>query len=106
LQILPGDFSSSEIPLKNLDGVVLANALHFVGPKKLFLKQLKKMLKSSGRVIIVEYDMNKPNEWVPYPVSFADLEKLAQEAGFGATVRLGETPSVYNRANIYAALVN
>ncbi|HYG18038.1 MAG TPA: class I SAM-dependent methyltransferase [Ohtaekwangia sp.] len=105
LETHAGDFNGGDLSLKNLDGVLMANALHFVGPKKLFLKQLKKILKPSGRVIVIEYDMNQPNEWVPYPLSFKELEKLVREAGFESTLWLGETPSLYSRANIYAALV-
>jgi hypothetical protein len=56
-------------------------------------------------MLLVEYDMDTANPWVPYPVSFTSLMQLFQELGYTTIQHLGELPSRYNRANIYAARV-
>ncbi len=45
--------------------------------------------------LIVEYDMNNANRWVPYPVSFRYLKQLFQKSGYGLIEKLREYPSVF-----------
>jgi trans-aconitate methyltransferase len=99
------DFVREEFVPEPPDGILMANALHFVENKIAFIKKIRKKLQPSGRLIIVEYDLPAANAWVPYPVHFAALEKLAKDTGFTNTLKLSETPSLYNRANIYSALL-
>lgn len=105
LQLINADFVHDSLPFESLDGILMANSLHFVEDKHSFLKHLKLKLKPEGKLILVEYDMDKPNPWVPYPISFISLQALVAEAGFHTVSKIGEEPSVYNRANIYAALI-
>ena len=42
-------------------------------------------LKPGGRFILVEYNVDSGNTWVPYPLSYPTWEKLAVEVGFRAT---------------------
>lgn len=95
-----------ELPPEPLTGILMANALHFVENKIAFIKKIRKKVGSTGRVIIVEYDLQVANAWVPYPIHFAALEKLARDAGFTTISRMGEVPSLYSRANIYSAVLN
>ena len=99
------DFIQDNINVGPLDGAIMANSLHFADDKLELLLKIKKNLKSSGCLIVVEYDMEKSNHWVPYPVSFKSLQRMAGSAGFTTVVKLEETPSVYNQANIYAAVL-
>lgn len=105
LKKIQTDFVREEIAPELLDGILMANAFHFVENKIAFIKKVRKKLKPSGRMIIVEYDLHAANAWVPYPVHFSALEKLAKDTGFISTIKLGETASLYNRANIYSALL-
>ena len=51
----------------------MANAFHYVKDKPAFIEKIKKHLKPSGQMIIVEYDTVRQNRWVPYPISFENL---------------------------------
>jgi SAM-dependent methyltransferase len=99
------DFALDDLALPLLDGILMANAIHFVADKMNLLSVLKKSLKPNGRIILVEYDTDIPNAWVPYPVSFQAIKQIAGAAGFSAITKLHETPSVYNRSMIYAAVL-
>ena len=59
-------------------------------------------LPSQGRLIIVEYNVDRGNTWVPYPISFKTWEVLARRNGFANTQLLARRPSSFLR-EIYAA---
>jgi 2-polyprenyl-3-methyl-5-hydroxy-6-metoxy-1,4-benzoquinol methylase len=99
------DFSKEEITEGPFDGILMANSLHFVKDQFSLLTQLGKKMKPNARMILIEYDMDKSNPWVPYPISFNAMIKLAKQIGFESVKRLGQTPSAYNRANIYSVLL-
>jgi len=99
------DFVADDLELKGLGGIVIANAIHFAVQPAPVLKKLKTFLNSAGRLILIEYDLDTPNHWVPFPVSFRSLTKLAADSGFSTPVKIGEHPSIYHRANIYAAVL-
>jgi SAM-dependent methyltransferase len=64
-----------------LDGMLLANALHFVRNADVVLARLAAWVRPGGRVVFVEYDRRVPNPWVPYPIPSARLPALAASAG-------------------------
>lgn len=99
------DFLSHSLNLEMLDGILIANAIHYVEDKQTFIKQLKKKLKSTGRIIVLEYEMTKANPWVPYPITIHNLEKLAAEVNLKLS-KLDEEPSAFgNNTFIYSALL-
>jgi ubiquinone/menaquinone biosynthesis C-methylase UbiE len=97
------DFIKMELPY-NLDGILMANSLHYVKEKQLFIKQLEAHLKKRGCFIIVEYDTEISNTWVPFPVSYNSLKKLFEKEGYRLG-KLKEKPSIYRKENIYSALI-
>ncbi|MGH9161228.1 MAG: class I SAM-dependent methyltransferase [Vicinamibacteraceae bacterium] len=100
--LIEADFRQP-LELPPLDGVLLANALHFVEDQVTVLEQVRAYLKSSGRLVIVEYDITQGSVWVPYPLPFRTLTRLASAAGFQPLVLLATTRSRF-RSQIYSAL--
>lgn len=81
------------VELPPLDGLLMANALHFVSDKEPLLRRLRGALKPGGVFLLVEYNVDRGNMWVPHPLSFETWAALARRAGFGHVELLGRAPS-------------
>jgi len=90
------------LDLPPLDGIVMANSLHFQRAKEGVLSLVRDYLKPGGRLLLVEYNSDHGNMWVPYPLSYPTWEKLATASGFVQTRLLATTPSRFLR-EIYSA---
>jgi ubiquinone/menaquinone biosynthesis C-methylase UbiE len=101
LQIQQADFTEP-LELPRLDGVLSANAIHYVRHPTTLLQRWRGYLKPGGRLIVVEYDTDAGNQWVPYPLSFPTFVSVAQSAGFAEPVLLGAVPSRF-LGRLYAA---
>jgi ubiquinone/menaquinone biosynthesis C-methylase UbiE len=102
LQIKVQDFTTIE-PSQPCDGILMANALHYVQHASVFLSKLKAMLATDGQLVIIEYERRGSNAWVPYPIDFKTLASIGDSIGIKTISKLGEVPSVYDAASIYSA---
>jgi len=89
--------------LPPLDGVVMANALHFVTDQAAMVRQIKRYLRDSGRLALVEYNTDRGNHWVPYPLAYPTWAALATRCGFAHTRQISTRPSRF-LGEIYAAV--
>lgn len=100
------DFLNGPGALPPLDGILIAQAMHYVADKPAFLQLWRSAFRGRGRWLVVEYELSRPVEtWVPYPLPFRQLKPLFREAGYANVERLGERPSRYHRGAMYAALI-
>ena len=92
LILLPNDFSRP-LDLPPLDGIVMANSLHYFREKEGILRHVRGFLKINGVLLLVEYNVDEGNLWVPYPLSFETFHTLAPQAGFTEPRLLAKAPS-------------
>ena len=90
-----------DLPL--LDGAVMANALHFQRDQLAVLRLIAGYLRPGGTFLLVEYNTERGNHWIPYPVSYARWRELAPAAGLADVAWLGSVPSRF-AGEIYAAV--
>ena len=85
------DFSGM-LSLPLLDGIVMANSLHYFKDREKILRHVRSFLKLNGALLLVEYNVDSGNMWVPYPLSFETYRDMAPRAGFGEPQLLGTAP--------------
>jgi len=102
LHILAADFlHAMGLPL--LDGLVMANSLHFFADQAQALGAVRDFLKPEGILLLVEYNVDSGNMWVPHPLSFSTFQALAPRAGFSEPRLLARHPSSF-LGEFYSAL--
>lgn len=102
IHYLTRDFTQP-VKLPPLDGVIMANALHFVRNKNWVLQAIHGYLKPEGKLIVVEYNVDRGNVWVPHPLSFQSWQRLARQNGFRDTQLLATRRSSFLN-EFYSAL--
>jgi SAM-dependent methyltransferase len=105
--VVRGDFTTRlQLPglaSEMLDGVLLANTLHFAREADGVLSRIAQRVRDGGRIVVVEYDRRSASQWVPYPVPIERLMELAKAAGLTEPVVTATQPSRYQGV-LYAAV--
>lgn len=102
LQVAQSDFTGP-LRLPRVDGVLMANALHFVRDQERVLRRLVRQLPPDGKLLVVEYDRTRRNPWVPHPVPLTRLRALAAAVGLSPPDEIGRRASRY-QGEMYAAV--
>ena len=103
LEIVEADFHQP-LHLPPLNGIIMANALHYAKDHTTVLKNVLTSLKTEGTFILIEYDTNTPNNpWVPNPVSFERFKVLCEKVGLQEPVTIGTKKSIYRDGEMYIA---
>ena len=88
-----------------LDGMLVANALHFVRNPGGVLARLVDRVRPGGRVVVLEYDRRRATRWVPYPIDSDRLPEIVAHAGLTAPAFTATRPSLYG-GTIYVAAMD
>ena len=117
LRVLPGeshgsristqraDFTQQPWPFTDLDGILMANSLHYVRRQRAFVRECASQLRAHHQFLIVEYDLRRGNSWVPYPLDQSAARQLFTDLGYTSISLLGTRPSLYQRGSLYCLLV-
>jgi len=95
-----GDLQSPGLRLPSVDGILMANSLHFIQNQELLLR---KLVSITDCIVIVEYERSKPHRWGPYPVGFERLRELFRKSGVRDIKRLATRRSRFG-GEMYSAL--
>ena len=96
---------TEELAVEPVDGIVMANALHFIPDRGIFLPRLVSRIRAGGRLVLVEYDADRGNPWVPHPLSWDTWHDTARSVGLRDTRLIGRVPSRF-LGSIYSAVSN
>lgn len=102
LRTVVADFTEG-LPEGPFDGVLAANSLHFVEDVAPVLAAIRGVLAPGGRLVVVEYDADHGNPWVPHPIPFGRWTDLATAAGFTSPRLIHRVPSRF-LGSIYGAV--
>lgn len=100
---LHADFTQP-LTLPLLDGVLMANVLHFIRDQAAVLALVRQYLRPDGRLLLIEYELRDALRWVPFPVPFRRFVALAEASGFIESMLLKTRRSPSSGIILYAAV--
>ncbi|MGN7756769.1 class I SAM-dependent methyltransferase [Chryseobacterium sp. 22532] len=105
VDFIKADFGDSDFNFSNLNGILMANSLHYIKDKVLLINRLEKYLSADKKFVIIEYDTAIANQWVPYPIHFLKLKELFTNLGYLKIIKLGEQQSIFGQGSLYSATI-
>ena len=99
--IIRGDFYDAPLQTNSMDGILLANVLHFSSDLRDVLMEACRVLRANGVMIIVEYVVSSPLPWVPYPLPKQKLVRFLNENAFQDIHLLAEDHRTYSITAVY-----
>jgi ubiquinone/menaquinone biosynthesis C-methylase UbiE len=103
---LLADFTQPIPDLPLLDGLLIANALHFVTNQEATMLTLAHYLKPGGVFLMVEYDVRLPRGYIPHPLGRERFVTLAGRIGLLSPRIVGERRSPSSGVVMFAACAN
>ena len=94
LEFIKADFSTYKFEEDEFNGFMMANSMHFIKDKTALIGRLIKALHPNGRIVIIEYDTDSANNWVPFPISYKRLVAAFPDLSIK---KIGERPSRFGR---------
>lgn len=105
LQVVQQDFNQ-KMDLPKLDGIIMANALHYSSNPIKTLEPILDCLKPNGLFIFIEYELNTPRPpWIPYPIPFNKFKEITKNLPVSLPVELNRLPSTFGNNYIYLAKI-
>lgn len=106
IEVVRADFARTPLPLEDVDGVLMANSLHYVADddQAPLLARLANGLGEHGVLLVVEYDNRPRSRWVPFPIAFNRLASIAPTAGLSGPALIGRRESAFG-GTMYAAVL-
>ncbi|MCB0706986.1 MAG: class I SAM-dependent methyltransferase [Saprospiraceae bacterium] len=101
IQTRESDFAKAAFTFPPVNGMLMANALHYVKQKEAFLERVNEGLLPGGLFLLVEYNTTKANPWVPYPIDKKQAALLLTSLHFHSIQKMHEIPSRFG-GTIYA----
>lgn len=103
IRLVEQDFLQA-LPMIGVDGILMANALHYVRDQAGFLSRLRDQVGPTVKLLLIEYDTNRGNPWVPYPISFDKFGELARQVDMIPPEKIARHQSRYGYREMYAAV--
>ena len=104
IQCMDADIETIDFSNQALDGILMANSFHYIKNKNKLIQRLHSFLKSNSRFVMKEYDTDKSNRWVPFPITFHELLLLFKNNGFDNIEKIGERSSIFGPQKMYACV--
>ena len=93
LEFIKADFNKYEFENGKFHGFLMANSLHYIKNKPSLINRLVPAMRPNGTIVIVEYDTESANLWVPYPITYEKLKSLFLNNSMNKITRIGERRS-------------